>query len=115
MPEQLTKHPEVTLQVLQSAGARCGTGAPQEILKTCPSGSFCKLPGGEMCVYGLPQAGGMSQVSRAEWAQVAQTVGVAPAAPAAAGGMGALPAAGMGFLAGVVVAWLLLALLRRGS
>ena len=26
MPEQLTKHPEVTLQVLRSAGARCGEG-----------------------------------------------------------------------------------------
>jgi hypothetical protein len=27
MPEQLTKHPEVTLQVLQSGGARCASGA----------------------------------------------------------------------------------------
>ena len=27
MPEQLTRHPEVTLQVLRSAGAKCGEGA----------------------------------------------------------------------------------------
>src|SRR5687767_5911478 len=79
MPEQLTKHPEVTLQVLQSAGAQCASGAPQEILKTCPAASFCKLPGGEMCIYGLPQASAMTQVSRAEWARVAQSIGVAPA------------------------------------
>lgn len=66
MPEQLTKHPEVTLQVLRSAGARCGEGAAQEILVKCPSARFCKLPGGEICVYGLADAGQMTQVSARE-------------------------------------------------
>jgi hypothetical protein len=68
MPEQLTKHPEVTLQVLKSAGAKCAEGAPQEILIACPRERFCKLPGGEVCVYGLPQAKEMTQITAADWA-----------------------------------------------
>jgi hypothetical protein len=79
MPEQLTKHPEVTLQVLKSAGARCGEGAPQEILKACPAARFCKLPGGEVCIYGLPEASRMTQIGTAEWAALAP-----PAEPTAA-------------------------------
>ena len=79
MPEQLTKHPEVTLQVLRSAGARCGEGAAQDILKQCPAERFCKLPGGEVCVYGLPEAARMTQVSTAEW----QAIAPAPPAPRA--------------------------------
>ena len=35
MPEQITKYPDVTLQVLRESGAVCGQGAPQNILKTC--------------------------------------------------------------------------------
>jgi hypothetical protein len=46
MPEQLTKHPEVTIHVLRSAGAKCGEGSVQEILTKCHANSFCKLPGG---------------------------------------------------------------------
>lgn len=68
MPEQLTKHPEVTLEVLKSGGAKCGEGAPQTILKQCPAARFCALPGGEICVYGLADAGRMTQISRAELA-----------------------------------------------
>lgn len=83
MPEQLSKHPEVTLQVLKSAGAQCGGGARQEILTACPADRFCKLPGGEICVYGLPQAGQMTQISAAEW----QTI--APASWAQQRGVGA--------------------------
>lgn len=82
MPEQLTKHPEVTLQVLRSAGARCAEGAPQEILRQCPRERFCKLPGGEVCVYGLPQASQMTQVTPAEWQSLLGAL--APAAPPAA-------------------------------
>jgi hypothetical protein len=67
MPEQLTKHPEVTLQVLRSAGGKCAEGARQEILTRCPAERFCKLPGGEICVYGLADAGQMTQISAAEW------------------------------------------------
>lgn len=79
MPEQLTKHPEVTLQVLRSAGARCGEGAPQAILTQCPPVQFCKLPGGEVCVYGLPDAPRMTQLSAADWQAVQQAL--TPAAP----------------------------------
>ena len=79
MPEQLTRHPEVTLEVLRSAGARCAEGAPQEILQQCPRERFCKLPGGELCVYGLPQAAQMTQVTRAEWQSLLGTIAPSPA------------------------------------
>jgi hypothetical protein len=90
MPEQLTKHPDVTLEVLKSAGAKCGAGAPQTILGQCPAERFCALPGGEICVYGLADVGKMTQISTAELAaalpppanappQVSWTEGVAVA------------------------------------
>ena len=81
MPEQITKHPEVTLEVLKSAGAKCGEGAPQQILKKCPADRFCALPGGEMCVYGIDQIPKMTQISTRELAGVvsppAKTAGLA--------------------------------------
>ena len=67
MPEQLTKHPDVTLSVLRSAGAQCGAGVKPEILKSCPPSQFCRLPGGEICVYGLPDAGQMTQITQSDW------------------------------------------------
>src|SRR5262245_14829872 len=67
MPEQLTKHPEITLEVLRSAGARCGEGAPQDILTQFPPARVCKLPGGELCIYGLPEATRMTQISASDW------------------------------------------------
>jgi hypothetical protein len=70
MPEQLTRHPEVTLQVLKSGGARCGEGLPQEILRDCPAARFCKLPGGEVCVHGLADASRMTQISTTDWRAV---------------------------------------------
>lgn len=81
MPEQLTKHPDVTLQVLRSAGARCAEGAAQDILTRCPAERFCKLPGGEMCVFGLPDAARMTQVSPAEWQALVPALAPAPAHP----------------------------------
>lgn len=98
MPEQLTKHPEVTLQVLRSTGARCGEGAPQEILKACPAARFCKVPGGELCVYGLPEAAQMTQIGVEEWR------GLLPASPSpwAIGGTGLA----VGLVLGLAVAWL---------
>ena len=66
MPEQLTKYPEVTIHVLRSAGAKCGGGSVQEILTKCPAESFCKLPRGEVCVYGLADASKMTQISTSE-------------------------------------------------
>jgi hypothetical protein len=116
MPEQLTRHPDVTLQVLKSAGAQCGAGAAQEILKTCPPARFCKLPGGEICVYGIPDAPRMTQFGAADWRALAvatKVPGVAslPASTVTAGGAEA-PAAvaalgsGVGLVAvGVAIGW----------
>jgi hypothetical protein len=64
MPEQLTKHPEVTIQVLKGAGARCGADVPKKILTKCPSERFCSFASGEMCVYGLDQLPQMTQITR---------------------------------------------------
>jgi hypothetical protein len=70
MPEQITKYPEVTLEVLKGAGARCGEGLPQRILTKCPRDRFCSLPTGEMCVYGIAEIPRMTQVSTQELARV---------------------------------------------
>ena len=103
MPEQLTKHPEVTLQVLRSVGARCGEGAKQEILTKCPAERFCKLPGGEICVYGLPEAAKMTQIAPAEWRALLQSL---PAPPAKTSGLGSgdVLLSGSGVLAFAVAA-----------
>lgn len=106
MPEQLTKHPEVTLQVLRSTGARCGEGLPQEILKTCPPARFCKTPGGELCVYGLPEAMQMTQVTQAEWRSL---IPQAPPSPPGQPAMVAASSALVGGVAGVVTGALLVA------
>ena len=120
MPEQLTKHPEVTLQVLQSAGAQCGAGAPQEILKSCPPARFCKLPGGEVCIYGIAEAPRMTQFTAADWRALAVAtrvpgVAAAPAATASTAAVDAGPVqpaaamgSGIGLIAiGVAIGWLL--------
>ena len=70
MPEVLTKHPDVVLQVLKDAGAQCGVGAEQRILTKCPRESFCSLPTGETCVYGLGDIARMTQISRKELAEI---------------------------------------------
>jgi hypothetical protein len=103
MPEQLTKHPEVTLQVLRSAQAQCGAGAAQDILRSCPAARFCKLPGGEICVHGVADAPRMTQFSTADWRQLAALVNV-DSAPAAAPALGTpLLIGGTGLLIGVVI------------
>lgn len=66
MPEVISKHPDITLKVLQGAGARCGEGAPQKILTKCPQERFCSTPTGEVCVYGLDEISQMTQISQAE-------------------------------------------------
>jgi hypothetical protein len=103
MPEQLTKHPEVTLKVLRSSGAKCGEGAAQEILTQCPAQRFCKLPGGEICVFGLSEASKMTQITSAEWKALVQSL---PAAPVKSSESGAkvLLSSGSGLLAGAVLA-----------
>ncbi|MBI1983187.1 MAG: hypothetical protein HYS61_03205 [Acidobacteria bacterium] len=70
MPEQISKYPEVTIQVLKAGGARYGAGIEKQILKKCPSDRFCALPGGEVCVYGIDQIPQMTQISVAELARV---------------------------------------------
>jgi hypothetical protein len=103
MPEQLTKHPEVTLEVLRSSGAKCGVGAAQEILTQCPAERFCKLPGGELCVYGLPEASRMTQIAPAEW-RALQTAGPpAPPKDSASVITEVSLSGGLGLIAGVVI------------
>ena len=59
---------------LRSAGAICGEGAEQVILRDCAPDRFCKLPGGEMCIFGLPEAQRMTQITPAEWQAVLPTL-----------------------------------------
>jgi hypothetical protein len=70
MPEQISKYPDVTLQVLKESGAICGQGAPQNILKQCSRDRFCSLRTGEICVYGINEIPKMTQVTAQELAQV---------------------------------------------
>ncbi|WP_418317974.1 hypothetical protein [Piscinibacter sakaiensis] len=113
MPEQLTKHPDVTLQVLRSAGARCGEGEPQQILRDCPAPRFCKLPGGEICVYGLPEAASMTQLKPGDWQQLAMLAAPAPATPPPAGLSDALSVAAIALLVGLVGGYLIARLFGR--
>jgi hypothetical protein len=105
MPEQISKYPDVTLQVLRESGAVCGQGAPQNILKQCPRDRFCSLKTGEICVYGINDIPKMTQVTTQELAKV-----VCPLAPKAASvfpaGVPALEAALLfaGFVSGFGVA-----------
>jgi hypothetical protein len=66
MPEVISKYPDITIKVLQGAGARCGEGAPQRILTRCPQERFCSTPTGEICVYGLDEIPQATQISRQE-------------------------------------------------
>jgi hypothetical protein len=70
MPEQISKYPEVTLKVLKGAGARCGEGADQQILKKCPHERFCSLPTGEICIYGIDEIPQMTQITLQDLARV---------------------------------------------
>jgi hypothetical protein len=70
MPEQISKYPEVTLRILKDAGARCGEGVEQKILKKCPPEQFCALPTGEVCVYGIKEIPQMTQITTQELARI---------------------------------------------
>ena len=104
MPEQLTKHPEVTLKVLRSSGAQCAEGARQEILTQCPAQRFCKLPGGEICVFGLSDASKMTQITSADWKALMQSLPAAPVGSSESGGAEVLLSSGSGLIAGAVMA-----------
>lgn len=107
MPEQITKHPDVTLKVLESGGARCGEGGTQKILTQCPAERFCSLPGGEMCVYGLEDIPKMAQISVDDLAAV-----VCPPADTTQASM--LPGLGPGTIVFAIGLMLGAALKRRG-
>lgn len=62
MPEILTKHPEIVIELLQKEGIKCSRGAEQKILTKCPAESFCTLKAGELCVYGVDQFQQMTQI-----------------------------------------------------
>lgn len=96
MPELLTKHPDVVLQVLKSQGAQCGAGTKPKILTRCPAEKFCTLQGGELCVYGPNEIAAMTQLSRAEVC----------GAPKASLTDGAVPNVGLAAIAGLVLAGL---------
>ncbi|MGH6626836.1 MAG: hypothetical protein ACRECD_09890 [Burkholderiaceae bacterium] len=104
MPEQLTKHPELTLQVLRSSGAKCAEGAAQDILTQCPAERFCKLPGGEICVFGLPDASRMTQISATELRALVAPVPSETLRPEGALSGELLLSAGIGLLAGAAIA-----------
>jgi len=103
MPEQITKYPDVTLQILREAGAVCGKGAPQKILKQCPADRFCSLPTGEMCIYGIKDIPRMTQIASAELAQV--VCPLTPKEASFAAGFPGLEAAMIGavFLGGIAL------------
>ena len=112
MPEQLTKYPEVTLQVLRSAGAKCAEGAPQAILTACPKERFCKLPGGELCVYGLNDATKMTQITATEWRGILSSLSHETALPPKPFMADGLLIGGVGLLLGVAIG-LAMARIRR--
>ncbi|OGT43832.1 MAG: hypothetical protein A3F42_08115 [Gammaproteobacteria bacterium RIFCSPHIGHO2_12_FULL_37_34] len=62
MPEILTKHPKIVLQLLNDIGAKCGKGDEQHILTQCPRENFCLLPTGELCVYDIKNIASMTQM-----------------------------------------------------
>ena len=103
MPEQLTKHPEVTLQVLRSAGARCGEGVAPDILTQCPAERFCKLPGGEVCIFGLPDAARMTQITAADMKALVPSPASQTVLAAESVGAEALFSGTIGLLAGAAI------------
>lgn len=113
MPEQLTKHPEVTLQVLRSAGAKCAEGVAQDILTACPSARFCKLPGGELCVFGLGDASKMTQITAAEWRAIASSESSGPAPPEQPFPAPVALSGGIGLLSGMAIGLAVVRLRRR--
>jgi hypothetical protein len=113
MPEQLTNHPEITLKVLRSAGAKCGEGAPQTILTQCPTERFCKLPAGELCVFGLTEAPQMTQISAFDWQTVHQALQAAQRPAEASSGV--FLVGGTGVLIGVALGVILSRVRRSGT
>ena len=102
MPELISKYPDVTLQLLKEAGARCGEGVEQKILKKCPPAQFCALPTGEVCVYGLDQVPQMTQITPGEIARAAAGKAGRPWQDSITLSVPLLIVLGAAFLAGII-------------
>lgn len=70
MPEVITRHPDVLIEELQSAGVRCGEGIKQQILTRCPKERFCRAPTGEICVYTMEEVPSMTQIHLTDLSEV---------------------------------------------
>ncbi len=110
MPEQISKYPDVTLRILEEAGAVCGEGVPQKILTACPPERFCSLPSGEICIYGIADIPTMTQISKQELATV-----VCPGGQKDATGTGGLSVAQGVALGGIFIAGVLFGRFWRRS
>ncbi len=93
MPELLTKHPDVVLEVLKAEGAHCGVGVRPKILKDCPEDKLCVFKGGELCVYGPTELGLMTQLTREEVCGAVPTPRAEGSLPVPAVGIGLAVAA----------------------
>ena len=103
MPEQLTKYPEITLRVLRTSGAVCAEGVEQRVLTECPAEQFCKLPGGELCVFGLADYSKMTQITEAEWQTLAPSGSIVTDRQSASPGIEVLVSGVVGLLAGAAI------------
>lgn len=63
MIELLTRQPQTLLQLLQAAGAQCGTPAAPDGPRTCPADAHCTLAGSSLCVRPLDGAGAPSAIA----------------------------------------------------
>lgn len=100
MPEMLTKHPEVAIQILKDNGAKCGEGEHQQILTTCPKDRFCSLKSGEICVYDVGNMKTMTQLSRNDFVEM--TTG-APSILSSTNLMLLIMVFGLGLVAGIIL------------
>ncbi|HZN48918.1 MAG TPA: hypothetical protein VFB71_14945, partial [Ramlibacter sp.] len=76
----------------------------------CPAERFCQLPGGEICVYGLPEAARMTQVNAAEWRAL---FAPPPAPEPPADAVAPVMAGGLGLVTGALAAVVLMHWWRR--
>ena len=102
MPEQISKYPDVTLQVLKGAGGRCAAGAEQKILTQCAPERFCSFASGEVCVFGLEHVSQMTQINANDLAGALRAM----ESDMGLHGAGTVTATFLvGFIAGVLAYW----------